>query len=97
MMYFKIMKFIIFIFLIFSFTVNSSEFNYKNVGTLTRNEVTNFPGGAKFIAFKHSGGFETDIGKYGKYQCNGSILYNKESSLEGTPSDPRFAYIKYNK
>ena len=27
----------------------------------------NFPGGAKFIAFKHSGGFETDIGKYGKF------------------------------
>ena len=82
MMYFKIMKFIIFILLIFSFTVNSSEFNYKNVGTLTRNEVTNFSGEAKFIAFKHSGGFETDIRKYGKYQCNGSILYNKESSLE---------------
>ena len=82
MIYFKIMKFIIFILLIFSFTINSSEFNYKNVGTLTRNEVTNFPGGAKFIAFKHSGGFETDIGKYGKYQCNGSILYNKEASLE---------------
>ena len=82
MMYFKIMKFIIFILLIFSFTVHSIEFNYKNVGTLVRNEVMNFPGGAKFIAFKHSGGFETDIGKYGKYQCNGSILYNKESSLE---------------
>ena len=68
--------------LIFSFTVNSSEFNYKNVGILTRNEVINFPGVATFIAFKHSGGFETDIGKYGKYQCNGSILYNKESFLE---------------
>ena len=61
----------IYILLIFSFTVNSNEFNYKNAGTLVRNEVMNFPRG-----------FETDIGKYGKYQCNGSILYNKESSLE---------------
>ena len=49
---------------------------------LVRNEVMNFPRGAKFIAFKHSGELETDIGKYGKHQCNGSILYNKESSLE---------------
>ena len=57
----------IYILFIFSLTVNSSEFNYKNVGTLTHNEVTNFPGGAKFIAFKHSAGFETDIGKYDKF------------------------------
>ena len=76
------MKFIIFILLIFSFTVNSNEFNYKNVGTLVRNEVMNFPGGAKFIAFKHSGGFETDIGKYGKYQCNGSIYIIKNLLLK---------------
>ncbi len=46
------MQFIIFILLIFSFTVNSNEFNYKNVETLVMNDVTNFPGGAKFIAFK---------------------------------------------
>ena len=57
----------IYILFIFSFTVNSSEFNYKNVGTLTRNEVMKFPGAAKFITFKHSGGFETDIAKYGRY------------------------------
>ena len=76
------MKFIFFLILFFSSTINAIEFNYKNVGTLIRNEVTKFPGGGKFIAFKHLGGFEADIGKYGKYQCNGSILYNKESSLE---------------
>ena len=76
------MKVLVCLILLLSLTVNAIEFNYKNVGTLTRNEITKFPGGGKFIAFKHSGGFETDIGKYGKYQCNGSILYNKESSLE---------------
>ncbi len=82
------MKFIIFLFLLFSLTINASEFYYKNVGTLTINKVTKFPSRGKFIAFKHSGGFEIDIGKYGKYQCNGSILYNKESSLENM----HFAY-----
>ena len=47
------------------------------MGTLERNEVMSFTGGGKFIAFKHAGGFETDNGKDGKYECNGSILYNK--------------------
>ena len=69
------------LFFIFSL-VNATEFSYKIVGNLTRNEITNFPGGGKFIAFKHSGGFETQMGKYGKYQCNGNILYNEQSTLE---------------
>ena len=64
------------------FKINPKDFTYKSTGTLERNEVTTFPGGGKFISFKHAGGFETDIGKYGKYQCNGSILYDNKSSLE---------------
>ena len=52
---------------------------YRNLG---KNEITIFPGGGKFISFKHSGGFETNIGKYGKYQCNGSILYDSNATLE---------------
>ena len=64
------------------FKVNASDFTLKSTGTLERNEVMPFPGGGKFIAFKHAGGFETDNGKYGKYECNGSILYNKQSTLE---------------
>ena len=75
--------FITSIFILFFFKVNAKDFTYKSTGTLERNEVTTFPGGGKFISFKHSGGFETDIGKYGKYQCNGSILYdNKEDKFE---------------
>ena len=77
------MKYILKIFIIlFVFKINAKDFTYKSTGTLERNEVTTFPGGGKFISFKHSGGFETDIGKYGKYQCNGSILYDNNSSLE---------------
>ena len=68
------MKVLVSLILLLSLTVNAIEFNYKNVGTFTRNEITKFPGGGKFVAFKHSRGLETDIGKYGNYQCNRSIL-----------------------
>ena len=76
-------KFILILLLLFSaLSANSEEFVLKNIGKLVRNEVINFPDGSKFISFKHEGGFETDIGKYGKYRCKGSILYNKASTLE---------------
>ena len=74
--------FITSILILFVFKISAKDFTYKSTGTLERNEVTTFPGGGKFISFKHAGGFETDIGKYGKYQCNGSILYDNKSSLE---------------
>ena len=73
---------ILFNFYILATFLCSQEFNFKSMGTLIRNEVTMFPDGGKFISFRHEGGFETDIGKYGKYQCHGSILYNNESTLE---------------
>ena len=66
----------------FTFTLNSKDFSFKSMGKTVRNEVTKFPDGGKFISFKHEGGFETDIAKYGTYNCHGSILYNKESTLE---------------
>ena len=73
------------LFLSFLFILNyvyAEEFNFKGTGKLTRNEITAFPNGGKFISFKHEGGFESNINKYGRYQCNGSILYNKKDALE---------------
>ena len=78
----NIKLFITSILVLFVFKIDAKEFTYKSTGTLERNEVIAFPGGGKFISFKHSGGFETNIDKYGKYQCKGSILYNNNSSLE---------------
>ena len=76
------MKRIFFLLIFFTFSLNAKELTFKSTGKLIRNEVTEFPDGGKFISFKHEGGFETNIGKYGRYQCNGSILYNKQSALE---------------
>ena len=77
------MKNLIFLLIIFySLTLNSKDFTFKSMGKTVRNEVTKFPDGSKFVSFKHEGGFETDMAKYGKYKCHGSILYNKESRLE---------------
>ena len=73
------------LFLSFLFILNyvyAEEFNFKGTGKLTRNEITAFPNGGKFVSFKHEGGFESNINKYGRYQCNGSILYNKKDALE---------------
>ena len=66
--------FITSILVLFVFKINAKEFTYKSTGTLERNEVITFPGGGKFISFKHSGGFETNIDKYGKYQCKVSYM-----------------------
>ena len=77
------MKYILCVSIIFfTFTLNAKDFSFKSMGKTVRNEVTKFPDGGKFISFKHEGGFETDIAKYGTYNCHGSILYNKESTLE---------------
>ena len=77
------MKYFIYIFLVFfSITLYSIDFTFKSMGKTVRNEVTKFPDGSKFISFRHEGGFETDMAKYGIYKCHGSILYNKESTLE---------------
>ena len=62
--------------------VLSKNFTFKSMGKTVRNEITSFPDGSKFISFKHEGGFETDMAKYGIYKCHGSILYNKKSTLE---------------
>ena len=70
------------ILILIPFCLNAKEFNIKNIGKLIRNETITFPDGGKFISFLHEGGFETDISKFGKHQCNGSILYNKKAALE---------------
>ena len=64
-----------------SITLNAEEFKYKVVGKLNTDNVIDFPKGGKFVSFHHEGGFETDIGKYGEYQCRGSILYDKDEKL----------------
>ena len=61
--------------------LNAEEFKYKVVGKLKTDNVIDFPEGGKFVSFHHEGGFETDIGKYGEYQCRGSILYDKHEKL----------------
>ena len=64
-----------------SLTLNAEEFKYKVVGKLKTDNVIDFPEGGKFVSFHHEGGFETDIGKYGEYQCRASILYDKDEKL----------------
>ena len=76
------MKILFLFFLLLTFNIKSAEFTFKSMGKTVRNEVTKFPDGSKFISFKHEGGFETDMVKYGTYKCKGSILYNKELKLE---------------
>ena len=69
-------------FSLFIFSVNATSFKYKIIGKVVEDNIINFPSGGKFVSFHHLGGFETDIGKYGEYQCRGSILYNKKDKLE---------------
>ena len=82
------MKFFIYCFLFFYFYSFSNlaeeykEFTIKGTGKLVRNETLKFPNGGMFVSFKHEGGFETSIGKYGVYECSGSILYSNQSTLE---------------
>ena len=67
---------------LFIFTLNAEDFKYKVIGKLKEDNIINFPKGGKFVSFHHTGGFETNIGKYGEYQCRGSILYDNEDKLE---------------
>ena len=75
------MKLIVILISLFFSTLYAEEFKYKVVGKLKTDNVIDFPEGGKFVSFHHEGGFETDIGKYGEYQCRGSILYNKNEKL----------------
>ena len=80
------MKFLIFCLISFLcyFTVFADElsFTYDVKGTLIKEEKVDFPSGKKFISFRHEGGFETSIARYGFYYCTGSILYDNNESLE---------------
>ena len=58
------------------------EFNYNIMGKTIRNEEILFLSGSRFVSFKHEGGFNTNIGRYGVYYCSGSIFYNKKGALE---------------
>ena len=75
------MKLIVILISLFFSTLYADEFKYKVVGKLKTDNVIDFPEGGKFVSFHHEGGFETDIGKYGEYQCRGSILYDKNEKL----------------
>ena len=57
-------------------------FTYDVKGTLVKEEEVIFPSGKKFISFRHEGGFETSIARYGFYYCTGSMLYDTKSNLE---------------
>ena len=80
------MRFLIFIVLLillqYKVFANELSFTYDVKGTLVKEEIVSFPSGKKFISFRHEGGFETSIARYGFYFCTGSILYNKEGNLE---------------
>ena len=80
------MRFLIFIVLLillqYKVFANELSFTYDVKGTLVKEEKVSFPSGKKFISFRHEGGFETSIARYGFYFCTGSILYNKEGNLE---------------
>ena len=64
------------------FNLYAEEFKFKVVGKQSEDNIIKFPDGGRFVSFHHTGGFETNIGKYGEYQCRGNILYNNESKLE---------------
>lgn len=58
------------------------EFNYNIMGKTIRDEKINFLSGSKFVSFKHEGGFDTNIGRYGLYHCSGSMFYSDKEVLE---------------
>ena len=75
-------------FSIFSFiTVNDLisddySFSFNTVGKITRNESIKFLSGSRFVSFKHEGGFNSSLAKYGQYSCAGSIFYNEKNALD---------------
>jgi hypothetical protein len=80
------MRFLLFILLLIllKYKVFAKElsFTYDVKGTLVKEEIVDFPSGKRFISFRHEGGFETSIARYGFYFCTGSILYNRKGNLE---------------
>lgn len=75
-------KSLILIMFTISLPLNAMEFTYKNIGKILRNETKNFPNGGKYVSILQKGGFETSIGKYGSYECDGNMFYNKKLELE---------------
>lgn len=65
-----------------NFNISAGDFKYKVIGKLKTDNVIVFPEGGRFVSFHHEGGFETNVGKYGEYQCRGNILYDKNSKLK---------------
>lgn len=47
-----------------------------------KEEIVNFPSGKKFLSYRHEGGFETSVARYGFNYCTGSMLYYKNENLE---------------
>ena len=78
----KIFFFLIFFIFKYEIFANELSFTYDVKGTLVKEEIVNFPSGKKFLSFRHEGGFETSIARYGFYYCTGSMLYNKNGNLE---------------
>ena len=70
------------IFFSYEIIANDLSFTYDVKGTIVKEEKVVFPNGKKFISFRHEGGFETSIARYGFYYCTGSMLYNPNGNLE---------------
>ena len=65
-----------------SFSLYASELEIEVVGKTTRQNSIDLPSGKKYVSFRHEGGFETSISRYGSYMCDGNILFNKQENLE---------------
>ena len=75
--------FFTFIFIILNTAATESKiFGWDSKGNIVREEVIEFPSGKKFVSFRHEGGFETTISRYGSYICDGNILFDKNENLE---------------
>jgi len=79
-MFFK--PLVILMFVAISLPLNAMEFTWDNIGIILRNETKSFPNGGKYVSILQKGGFETSLGKYGSYECDGNMFYSKNSELE---------------
>ena len=75
----NIKLFITSILVLFVYKIYAKEFTYNSQAPW-KEMKSYFSRWGENLYFKHSGGFETNIDKYGKYQCKGSILYDNNSS-----------------
>ena len=82
MLYKNIKTIILLLFFYSVVNANENSFDYDCIGATIRNEAITFSSGSKFVSFKHEGGFNSSIGKYGLYYCSGSIFYNSKNILE---------------